>query len=400
MPPQTSRIVWIAGGAIFFVLGFLLVILRIQSNSIDIAKEETERLVPVEVVAVQRGPLSLHRTFSGTISPSAQFAVAPKVSGRIQRLLVDVSDPVVRGQVVVQMENEEFKQEVIEAEARLAVAEANRDEAVSHFVITRRQLERAKTLNARGIASESSYDSVQAEFLTGQSAVKVAEANLTREDALLRAARIRLGYTEVKADWQHGDNERTVAERFVDEGNTVAANTPILTVVEIDPVIGVIQVTEKDYPQIRLGQQAKLQADGFPDKIFIGTVSRISPIFRESSRQAEIEIQIANPKHLLKPGMFIRCTLELDRVETAISVSEMALTKRNNQLGVFRVTENSTSVEWVEVKPGFKSGNQVQLKDPELSGRVVTLGKQFLKEGSKIRIVAESANVEEGAALQ
>ncbi len=163
--------------------------------------------------------------------------MAPKVSGRIQRLLVDVSDPVVRGQVVVQMENEEFKQEVIEAEARLAVAEANRDEAVNHFVIAKRQLDRAKTLNARGIASESAYDSVQAQFLTGQSAVKVAEANLKREDALLRAARIRLGYTEVKADWQQGDNERTVAERFVDEGNTVAANTPILSIVEIDPVL-------------------------------------------------------------------------------------------------------------------------------------------------------------------
>lgn len=400
MPPHISKIVWIIGGIIVFIVGALFIKDRIHNESKDFAKGKVERLVPVEVAAVQRGPLSLSRTFSGTIDPHAEFAVAPKVSGRIQRLLVDVSDPVVRGQVVVQMENAEFEQEVLEAEASLAVAEANRDEAVSRFVIAKRQLDRAKTLNDRGIASESAYDTAQAQFLTGQSAVKVAEANLKREDALLRAARIRLGYTKVQADWMQGDDERTVAERFVDEGNTVAANTPILSIVEIDPVIAVIQVTEKDYPLIRLDQQATVQADAFPGKIFNGTVSRISPVFRESSRQAKMEIRVANPQHLLKPGMFASCTLELERVDDAISVVEMAITKRNDQTGVFRVTEDSTSVEWVEVEQGFKSGDQIQLIGSELSGRVVTMGQQFIEDGSKIRIVSESTAITGGTGLQ
>ncbi len=65
--------------------------------------------------------------------------------------------------------------------------------------------------------------------------------------------------------------------------------------------------------------------------------------------------------------MFISCTLELDRVETAVSVPEMAITKRNNQIGVFRVAEDSTSVEWVEVKRGFKSG------EPDAIARFRTL---------------------------
>jgi RND family efflux transporter MFP subunit len=400
MPPPKSRAAWIAGGIIVVLLAVLFVSQRMQSTSDDFTEKQAERLVPVEVATVQRGPLSLYRTFSGTIDPRAQFAVAPKVGGRIQRLLVDVSDPVVRGQVVVEMENAEFKQEVIEAEARLAVAEANRDEAVSRFVIARRQLDRAKTLNDRGIASESAYDSAQAQFLTGQAAVRVAEANVKREEALLRAARIRLEYTQVKADWKQGDNERTVAERFVDEGNTVAANTPILSIVEIDPVIAVIQVTEKDYPFISLGQQAKVQAEGFPGKVFNGTVSRIAPIFRESSRQARMELHVTNPEQLLKPGMFTRCILELDHAEEAISVPEMAITKRNNQIGVFRVADDSASVQWVEVTPGFLSGDQVQLIDSELTGRVVTLGQQLIKDGSRIRIVSDSASIERGAGLQ
>ena len=393
MQAHASKTAWIVGGICVVILGVVFVNYQRQSTSDDLSTKNKNRSVPVEVVVVQRGPLSFYRTFSGTIDPRAHFAVAPKVGGRIQRIFVDVSDPVTRGQVVVQMENAEYEQEVIEAQARLAVVEANLDEARNRFVIAKRQLERAKTLSNKGIASESAYDTAQAQFLTGQSAVKVAEANRKREDALLRAAKIRMEYTQVKADWQQGDNERTVAERYVEEGNTVAANTQILSIIEIDPVIAVIQVTEKDYPLISLNQQAEVQAEGFPGTIFIGTVSRISPIFSESSRQAKIELHIANPKHLLKPGMFTRCTLELDRAADAVSVPVMAITKRDNQTGVFRVVEDSDSVEWVEVRPGFNSGEQVQILDSDLSGRVVTLGQQFIENGSKVQIVAEPVHI-------
>lgn len=400
MSPEKSTISWIAGGILVIILGALFITYHRQNNSDDFPKEKELRLVPVEVAAIQRGPFSFHRTFSGTIDPRAHFAVAPKVGGRIQRILVDVSDSVVRGQVVVQMENAEFEQEVIEAEARLAVAEANREEAKNRFVIAKRQLDRAKTLNDKGIASESAYDSAQTQFLTGQSAVRVAEANLKREDALLRAAKIRMEYTLVKADWKEGDNERTVAERYVDEGNTVAANTPILSIVEIDPVIALIQVTEKDYPLISLGQKAEVRAEGSPGKVFTGTVARISPIFRESSRQAKIELHIANPEHLLKPGMFARCTLELKHFNNAVSVPVMAITKRDNKTGVFRVAEDSQSVDWVEAKTGFKSGEQVQLIESDLSGRVVTIGQQFITDGSKIKILPEPANINSETGLQ
>ena len=301
---------------------------------------------------------------------------------------------------MVEMEDAEFKQEVIEAEAQLAIAQANHVEASSRLEISQRELNRTKTLYDRGIASESDFDVAQASFLTSQAAVKVATANLKREQAMLRAARIRLGYTKVQAEWQQGDNERTVAERFFYEGNTVAANTPILSIVEIDPVIAVIQVTEKDYPLIKLGQQATVQADAFPDQNFPGIVTRISPIFRETSRQARMELEVANPDHMLKPGMFSRCTLVLQEEKDAISIPQMALTQRNNSLGVFTIVENGTSVKWIPVKQGFKNGDFVQILKPRLTGKVVTLGQQFIKDGSMVRIVGEMTTTAGGSELQ
>lgn len=363
-------------------------------------KRSAAKPIPVEVATIQQGPLSLLRTFSGNIEPRAQFTIAPKISGRIRQLHADVSDQVSQGQLVVEMEDAEFKQEVIEAEAQLSVAEANHVEAVSRLEISHRELNRTKTLYDRGIASESDFDVAQASFLTSQAAVKVAAANLKREQAMLRAARIRLGYTQVRAEWQQGDNERTVAERFFDEGNTVAANTPILSIVEIDPVIAVIQVTEKDYPLIKLGQQAMVKTDAFPDQTFPGFVTRISPIFREASRQARMELEVANPDHLLKPGMFSRCTLELQKEEDAISVPRMAITKRNNESGVFMLAENGTSVKWVSVKLGFTIDDSIQLLEPRISGKVVTLGQQFIKNGSQVRIASEMTTTAGGPESQ
>jgi hypothetical protein len=98
--------------------------------------------------------------------------------------------------------------------------------------------------------------------------------------------------------------------------------------------------------------------------------------------------------------MFSRCTLELDRVEYVLSVPEMAITSRNNQTGVFLVTDDNASVQWIEVEPGLKDGNRVQLIGADISGRVVTLGQQFIKEGSVVRIKETFSQPDTGRASQ
>ncbi len=388
MPPRKLKPAWIAGTIIILLLGAIVAGRLLEKGTGKSRPERERRPIPVEVSEVRHGPLSLRRTFSGTIEPRTQFTVAPKVSGRIRRLHVDVSDPVSRGQLVAELEDGEFRQAVAEAEARLAVAEANRVEAASHLEIAQRQLERTRTLQERGIASDSALDSARAEFLAGQAAVKVAGAVLKQEEAALAAAEIRLSYTRIEANWEQDDSERTVAERYADEGNTVAANTPLFSIIDLDPVIAVIMVAERDYPRIAIGQEGQLRSDAFPGRTFAGTISRIAPIFRESSRQARIELTVPNPDHLLKPGMFGRCTLELDRVEMAASVPEQAITRRSNRTGIFLVGTDGNSVEWIEVEPGIREDGQVELVGAELRGRVVTLGQQLVEDGSAIHIAA------------
>jgi len=345
--------------------------------------------VPVEVAQIQRGPIALQRTFSGELEALAEFVVAPKVSGRVERVIVNIGDTVKRGQVVAEVDNDEYVQAVAQAQADLLVARANLSQAKSALEIVNREFKRTESLLKRGIASDSEFDAARQDQLAKQAQLKVAAAHVTKAESSLETTNIRLGYTKVTAGWTGGGEHRIVAERYVDEGQTVAANAPLLLIVELHPIVGVIFVTERDYAYLKPGQLVSLTTDAYPGEQFTGRIDRIAPVFRKSTRQARIEMTIDNPQHRLKPGMFIRATVVLAQVPEATIIPEQALTIRNDRNGVFIVSEDGRSVAWREVKVGIREGDRVQVEGEGLSGRVVTLGQQLVNDGSPIKIPAE-----------
>lgn len=341
---------------------------------------------PVEVAAVERGPIQFTRFFSGTLRTRAEYWVSPKVTGRIQVLHVDISDPVKPGQLIAQLDDEEFVQAVVQARAEFAVEEARLKEAQSALEIAERAFRRSEQLRQRGVASEAEYDSAQTQFLAAASRLQVAEAQVNRARAQLRTAEIRLGYTRIVAEWEGEEQVRYVAERFVEEGQTVSANAELLRIVELDPLLAVIFVTERDYGRLSVGQKVGVTTAAFPGVDFKGNIARISPVFREDSRQARVELKLENPDLKLKPGMFIRAGVVLESVEEATLIPDMALTSRNDVTGVYLVNEEEMKARWVPLETGIREGNRVQVLNNRLAGRVVTLGQQLLDDGSPITI--------------
>jgi len=326
------------------------------------------------------------QTFSGTLESPSKLIVAPKISGRIVKLNVDLGDPVTRGQVVVSLDNDEYIQAVNLAKADLEVAKANKVEAGSALEIAARKLKRMEQLRQRNVASDAEFDAAKAEHLGKLAQLDVSKAQLAKAEASLETARIRLGYTRVTASWANGSAQRVVGDRYVDEGETVSANDPLISVVQLNPIVAVIFVTEKDYVHLKPGQPAWLTTDAFPKEQFEARIYRISPVFRQNTRQAKVELRVENPAHRLKPGMFIRATVVLRRVENATIVPEQALTKRNDRDGVFVVALDGRSVIWRQVSVGIREGGRVQVEGQGVSGRVVTLGQQLVDDGSRIII--------------
>ena len=354
-------------------------------------KQKREKIpAPVEVAVIEFGSIDQLRSFTGTLEARAEFVVAPKISGRIEALKVDLADSVERGQVVAVLDDAESIQEVARARADLEVEKALHVEALGLLTIAERELKRLERIQARGDVSESQLDITRSELVAKQALTEVTKARIARAEADLAAARIRLGYTQVKADWQGGSNQRVVAQRFVDAGETVAANSPLLRIAELDPITAVFFVTERDYAKLQVGQQASLDTDAFPGDRFSGSVQRIAPVFSETTRQARVELLVNNPDQRLKPGMFIRASVMLQRLENAIIVPELALTQRDDRQGVFLVAKDDETARWVPVETGIRQSGKVQVIGADLSGRVVVLGQQLLDDGSRLRIVEET----------
>lgn len=342
--------------------------------------------VAVEVAEVRRGPIALTRNFTGTLEPRAQFVVAAKVAGRVQQIEVQLADRVEQGQQIALLDDAEFVQEVRRAEAELAVARANLARADSDLEVAQRELRRVQELKGRGVSSESQYDTAVGGELSARAQREVARAEVQRAVAELETARIRLGYTRVEARWSGGQSRRIVAERHVDEGETVAAQAPLLTIVELDPILAVIHVTEAEYARLTPGTLATLTTDAWPGREFAAQVARIAPVFERNSRQARVELEVKNPDQALKPGMFVRVRMELERHELALQVPLVAVARREDRDGVFLLDETVSQVRWQAVKLGVIDQGWVEVLDGDFAGLVVTLGQQLLKTGSAVVI--------------
>jgi RND family efflux transporter MFP subunit len=346
---------------------------------------------PAVAVAVETRPIYKDSirdigVFTGSLEPKSRFDVAPKVAGWLKELLVDVGDQVERNQIIAVLDDEEFAQQVEQARAELQVAKANAENYANDLDIAKREYERAKALREKQIASASELDVSEAAFNASHTRHKVSLAQVAQREAALKTALVRLSYTKVQAFWEEGDQTRVVGERFVDVGELLAVNQPIVSVLENDPLTAVVYVIERDYPKVSIGQQAVISTDAYPDRAFTGSITRIAPLLKESSRQARLEVEVPNSEHMLKPGMFARAKVEFARHENATLVPLPALVKRDNKDGIFIADTKNLKARFVPVTTGIINGEIVEITEPEISGRVITMGNHLLENGSDITL--------------
>ncbi len=121
---------------------------------------------------------------------------------------MDIGDRLTRGQLVAVLEDEEYQQQVIQAEADLGVAKANLEEAASAQELAQKEFDRAKALHAKGILSDAEIEAAQSAFATRDARYKVTLAQLANQQAALETAKVRLSYTRIRAAWETGGDVR------------------------------------------------------------------------------------------------------------------------------------------------------------------------------------------------
>ncbi len=330
-----------------------------------------------QAVAVETGKVELRdlddsASFSGNLKAAQSYILAPRVAGQLARLYVNIGDTVNRGQVVAELDDALFRQE-------LEKAEANLEQAASALAEAAKNLENSRQLLAGSYISQAEYDRVNALYISELAKHRVAQASKN-------TSQIQLGHTRVTADWSGGGSQRVIGERFAEPGQLLSAGAPLVSVLDISTLLAQIDVIESDYPRLKLGQPATLSSDAWPGVNFPGRVARIAPQLSEQSRQARVEVEVANPSLQLKPGMYARVQIIYQTRVQVTAVPTAALFKHKGQEGVFLVDKASSSVSFVPVEKGISTREYVEIISPDIQGEVVTLGQDQLDDGRKIML--------------
>ena len=388
----------------------------------------TPRSIPVKTAPVRRGDLEHRIGFTGDIVAEASVQVFSKVAGVLEELSVERGDRVSAGQPLGRIEWRELEAHVDQARAQVAryraqyaqleagarpeeIAQA-RDRvrkakaALDHM---KRTLDRTKELVERAFIppqeldnATAAYQSALAEHSIAQDSLALIQQGAREEDrqaakaqvqgaeAALRLAQVQLGYTMLLASIAG-----VVAERHVDRGAFVTLSTPVVTIMAMDRVRIVGRVSERDLGTLRLGQRAELRVDAYPDAVFIGEVTQISPTVYQESRTVELELTVDNPDHRLKPGMFGHISLIVEVHRNVLLVPRVAVRSDGSGEKIFILNERSAHAR--PVTTGFTTDHWAVVLDNVQAGEeVIVAGQDHLTDGSPVIVIRDGGVTEGG----
>jgi membrane fusion protein, multidrug efflux system len=311
-----------------------------------------------KVVAVEAEPVAVDTVLEdiravGTMEPDEAVTVSPEIAGRIDRIHFSEGEEVAAGAVLVTLDAATLRAELDKARSDVNLAEQNR--------------ERAMTLAQRGTGTLRARDEAVAAY-------QVAQANLALAQARLEKATITAPFSGM------------VGLRAISAGAYVTPGTRIVELAKIDPIKVDFRVPELVLSSLRPGQPIRVVVDALPGRTFEGEVYVIDPIVDVNGRAVRLRARIANPERVLKPGLFARVRIVVERRENSVLVPESAVFAEGGRRLVYRVVDGRavlTDVELAHRRPG-----QVEVASGLAPGDVVvTAGHQQLRDGTRVEVL-------------
>jgi membrane fusion protein (multidrug efflux system) len=178
-----------------------------------------------------------------------------------------------------------------------------------------------------------------------------------------------------------------IKERSVTQGQYLKVQTPVMVIVNIDPLRVRLKVPEKLAAWVHDGQEVTVAVEAYADRTFKGKVTRINPSVDQQTRSFEVEALIENHDNALKPGFFVKATIPSSNVANAVFVPQDALLYVYGVYKVFVIEGNTLKEK--EVKLGERAGDEVEITDGLREGERIALPTkgQELKDGATVEIV-------------
>jgi RND family efflux transporter MFP subunit len=341
------------------------------------------RVVSVSVTQAREGSVRDEIQITGSLKPKESVDVTSKITGRVEKLTVQVGDYVKRGDLIASLDDAELEQQVRRAEAALGVVRATLQQREAELSNAKADLDRAKQLTQGGLISRQEYDTKLTSFRVVQSQIALAQAQREQAEAELRELKIQLEQMKIQSPISG-----YIAQRYVDSGAVISPSTPIARVVNLSTMVTLANVPEGDISRLRIGNRAIVTVDAYGEKPFEGRIARISPVLDAATRTALVEVEIPNSNAALKAEMFARVKLDMGSMRETVLIPREALVYRGQQAGVYVVDAKRPSFKSVET--GINHGQQVEVVSNLAAGTtIVGRGAAMLNEGDEIRVVEE-----------
>lgn len=267
---------------------------------------------------------------------------------------------------------EQARQQLAQAEAnRTQVEVAQQDVRAAEEGVrqAREQLNAARANRGQVQVQERQVASAQAGVEQAQAGERVSSVQLSKHSILSPVSGL-------------------VAARLVDPGEGAMPGTPVMRIVNIDPIRVDAVVSQLDVERVSVGDVAAVQFDGIDQRDFRGTITRLEPQAVAESRNYVARIEISNPGGAVKPGMFARVSVLLGSRDDVVVVRREALVEQDDVREVYVVVDGVVEVREVEV--GVIEGNLTEIIDGVREGEtVIVSGQDALADGQRVEPVRD-----------
>ena len=372
--------------------GLCLIVLltACHSNSSQLQRGASDRKrIPVRTAPVGRIKVQRQIDISGTLISPGQARLSSEVAGVVREVLVELGQEVQPGQTLVRLEPQELAFALKRAESVLRQTEAQLevdgikvkvpppDEAIASVRLAlanrddaRAQLARAQRLSTEGLLPEQDLESAltrvkvtEAGYQSALDTVRSLKASLQDRRAAYELAQKKLNDSEIRAPVGG-----QISERLVQPGEYIRENTPVVGVVQIQPLKLRTAAQERYAALIRPGLLIQFRAESYPDSIFEGKIAFVSPAVDQGTRTLAIEALVDNSDRRLKPGFFAKGVIFTREDSDVLAVHQDAISTMAGVSTVFVidqgkarqqiVTLGAQKDKLVEIVDGLK-GNEV-----------------------------------------
>ncbi len=303
-------------------------------------------LVKLETVSVQA--VDQTQEFTATVEANKTNNIAPSTSVRIDKIWVEVGDPVRKGQKLVEMDI------------------ANLEQSKTQLDNLQLEFNRIDELYKVGGTSKSAWDAQK----TSLDIAKTSYRNLEENTRLLSPI------------------DGVVTDRNYDEGDMYSSVNPVITVEQITPVKLLINVSESFYTQVKKGMDVDVKLDVYGDELFKGKVSLIYPTIDPQTRTFTVEIKIPNTDKRIRPGMFARVVVNFGTLDHVV-VPDRAVIKQSGSGDRYIYVYNDGKVSYNKVQLGRRMDNKYEVISGVKDGdKVVISGQSRLTNGMEVDIDA------------